>query len=81
MVTLARVRKLEAQKTSLLHHIQPWMYKPIIEVEDRIKKWVDKKAKQRIQKVHKRLDAFELQVLARLDPSADLPTIQVKLAS
>ena len=33
LVPLAKVQKLEAQMTTLMHHIQPWMQKSIIEAE------------------------------------------------
>lgn len=35
----------------------------------------------KIQVVHRRLDAFELSVLARLDPTIDLTTLQEVVAS
>ena len=38
LVPLARVQKLEAQMDTLLHHIQPWMQKSIIESEERLER-------------------------------------------
>ena len=34
LVPLARVQKLEAQMTTLLHHIQSWMQRSITEAEE-----------------------------------------------
>ena len=38
LVPLARVKKLEAQMATLLHHIQPWMQKSITESEARMER-------------------------------------------
>ena len=38
LVPITRVQKLEAQMATLLHHIQLWMQKSIIEAEDRVEK-------------------------------------------
>ena len=35
---LARVKKLEAQMATLLHHIQPWMQRCIAEAEERLER-------------------------------------------
>uniref|UniRef100_M1DUE6 Integrase core domain containing protein n=1 Tax=Solanum tuberosum TaxID=4113 RepID=M1DUE6_SOLTU len=70
---LARVQKLEAHMATLLHHIQPWMQKSIVESEARIEKIVAKQTKQQIQAVHKRLDAFELRVLVSQPPTSIFP--------
>ena len=34
LVLIARVQKLEAQMATLLHHIQPWIQKYIIEAKE-----------------------------------------------
>ncbi|TMW83346.1 hypothetical protein EJD97_001989 [Solanum chilense] len=38
LVPLSRVQKLEAQMTTFLHHIQPWMQKSITESEERLER-------------------------------------------
>ncbi|TMW98412.1 hypothetical protein EJD97_004098 [Solanum chilense] len=38
LVPLARVQKLDAQMTILLHHIQPWMHRSITEAEERLER-------------------------------------------
>ena len=81
VVPMDRVHKLEAQMATLLHHIQLWMQKSKVESEARIEKRVAKQTEQQIQVVHKRLDAFELRVLARPATDTDLFSIWAKLAS
>lgn len=44
LVSLAQVQKLETLLATLIHHIQPWMQKSIVEVEEHIEKWVAKQA-------------------------------------
>ena len=61
LTPLARVQKLEAQMATLLHHIQSWMQKSIIESEARM----ERKMQRKIAEVHQHLDTFELRVLAR----------------
>lgn len=53
--------------TTLLCHIQSWMQNSIVDIKDRIEKQV-----HQIQEVYKRLDAFNLLVLARPDPDTNL---------
>ena len=57
---------------TLLHHIQSWMQKSIIESEARM----ERKMQRKIAEVHQRLDAFELRVLARPAPPVDVSTLQ-----
>ena len=38
LVSITRVQKLEAQMAALLHHIQPWIAKSIVEAEEKIEK-------------------------------------------
>ena len=61
----------------LLHHIQPWMQKSITESEAR----KERKMQRKIAKVHQRLDAFELRVLARPAPPVDVSTLQAAVDS
>ena len=56
---------------TLLHHIQPWMQNSIAESEARM----DRQMQRKIAKVHQRLDAFELRVLARPAPPIDVSTL------
>ena len=66
---------------TLLHHIQPWMQKSIVDVEEQMEKMIAQQMEQKIQVVHKRLDAIKIQVLARPPPTIDLPTLQEVVAS
>uniref|UniRef100_M1DZH1 Integrase core domain containing protein n=2 Tax=Solanum tuberosum TaxID=4113 RepID=M1DZH1_SOLTU len=81
VVPLARVQKLEAQMATLLHHIQPWMQKSIAKSEARIERRMEGMMNRKIQDANKRLDAFELRVLERPDPTIDLSSFQFELAS
>ncbi|KAG5585447.1 hypothetical protein H5410_045881 [Solanum commersonii] len=78
---LARVQKLEAQMATLLHHIQPWMQKSIVESEVRMERRMEGMIDQKVQAVNKHLDAFELRVLERSTPAIDLSSLQAELAS
>lgn len=53
----------------------------ITEAEDQIEKRVDKKTKQRIQAVHRRVCSFELRVLAHLALTIELISIVNDVAS
>ena len=75
MVPLARVKKLEAQMSTLLHHIKPWMQRSIAEVEEWLERKMAQHTEQQIMKVHQRLNAFDLRVLARQSPRVDLTTL------
>ena len=75
LVLIARVQKLEAQIATLLHHIQPWMQKSIVEVEDRVEKNIALQMERKIQAVHQRLNAFQFRVLAWPSPTIDLTTL------
>ena len=72
LVSLARVKKLEAQMDTLLHHIHPWMQRSITEIEERLERKMVKFTERKIAEVHQRLDAFELRVLARPAPPVDV---------
>ena len=74
MVPLARVKKLEAQMSTLLHHIKPWMQRYIAEEEERLERKMVQHTEKNISEVHQRLDAFELRVLARPAPQVDVST-------
>ena len=52
LVPLARVQKLEAQMTTLLHHIQPWMQKSIIESEEGLERKMVQYTELMIDEVH-----------------------------
>ena len=60
---------------TLLHHIQPWMQKSIIESEERLEEKMVQFTEQKIAEVHQLLDACELQVLARLSPPVDVSNL------
>ena len=62
---------------TLLHHIKPWIQKSINESEARMAR----KMQRKIAEVHRRLDAFELRVLARPDPPVDVSTLQAAVDS
>uniref|UniRef100_M1DRS9 Integrase core domain containing protein n=1 Tax=Solanum tuberosum TaxID=4113 RepID=M1DRS9_SOLTU len=81
VVPLARIQKLEAQMATLLHHIKPWIRKLIAESEERVVKRMEDKMDQKVQAVHKRLDAFELRVLEKPSPSTDMSSLWTELAS
>ena len=72
LVPLARVQKLEVQMATLLHHIQPWMQKSITKSEERLERKIVQYTEQKIAEVHRRLDAFELRVLAWPAPLVDV---------
>ena len=52
LVPLARVKKLEAQMATLLHHIQPWMQKSITESEERLERKMVQYTERKIVEVH-----------------------------
>uniref|UniRef100_M1DHZ2 Integrase core domain containing protein n=1 Tax=Solanum tuberosum TaxID=4113 RepID=M1DHZ2_SOLTU len=81
VIPLVRVHQLEAQMATVLHHIKPWMRKFIVEYEERVEKRMEAKTNQKVQAVHKRLDAFELRVLERPAPTTDMSFFGTKLAS
>uniref|UniRef100_M1DXG2 Integrase core domain containing protein n=1 Tax=Solanum tuberosum TaxID=4113 RepID=M1DXG2_SOLTU len=81
VILRALVQKLEAQMATLLHHIKPWMRKLIAESEERVEKRMEVKTDQKIQAVHKRLDAFELRVLERPAPTTHMLSFRIELAS
>uniref|UniRef100_M1DI10 Integrase core domain containing protein n=1 Tax=Solanum tuberosum TaxID=4113 RepID=M1DI10_SOLTU len=81
VVPLARVHKLEDQMATLLHHMQPWKQKLIVEFEARMERRMEDMMDWKIQAVNKCLDAFELRVLKRPAPTIDLSSFEVELAS
>uniref|UniRef100_M1CNU5 Integrase core domain containing protein n=1 Tax=Solanum tuberosum TaxID=4113 RepID=M1CNU5_SOLTU len=82
VIPLARVQKLEAQMdTLLLYHIKPWMRKLIAESEKRVEKRMKAKTDQKVQTIHKWLNAFELRVLQRPAPTIDMSSFRTELAS
>ena len=66
---------------TLLHHIQPWMHRSIGEAEERLERRMVQHTERKIAEVHQRLDAFELQVLARPAPPVDVSTLQAVVDS
>ena len=66
---------------TLLHHIQPWMQRSIVEAEERVEQRMVQHTERKIAKVHQCLDAFELQVLARPAPPVDLLILQAAVDS
>jgi len=81
MIPLARVQKLESQIDTLMHHINPGMRKLIAMFEERVEKRMEAKTDQKVQAVHKWLDAFELRVLERPAPTTDISSFRTDLAS
>ena len=67
--------------SSLLHHIQPWMQRSIVEAEERLERRMVQHIEWKIAEVHQRLDTFELRVLARLSPQVDVSTLQAAVDS
>uniref|UniRef100_M1DXJ9 Integrase core domain containing protein n=1 Tax=Solanum tuberosum TaxID=4113 RepID=M1DXJ9_SOLTU len=63
VILLSRVQKLEAQMATLLQHVKPWMQRSIKESEARVEQMMEQMMDQKVQAVHKHLDAFELRVL------------------
>ena len=76
LVRLARVRKLEAQMATHLHHIQPWMQMSIAEAQERLESKMVLHTERKIAKVHQRLDVFELRVLSWTASHVDVLTLQ-----
>ena len=52
LVHIHSVQKLEAQKASLMHHIQPWMHRSIAEVEERLERKMVQHTERKIVDVH-----------------------------
>ena len=66
---------------TLLHHIQPWMQRSIIEAEKRLEWKMVQYTERKIAEVHQRLDALKLRVLARPAPPVDVSTLQAAVDS
>ena len=66
---------------TLLHHIQPWMQRSITEYEERLERKMQQFTKRKIAEVNRRLDAFELRVLARPAPPVDVSNLQAAVDS
>ena len=50
--------------TTLLHHIQPWMQKSIIESQERLERKMVQFIERKTAEVNQHFDTFELRVLA-----------------
>uniref|UniRef100_M1DX05 Integrase core domain containing protein n=1 Tax=Solanum tuberosum TaxID=4113 RepID=M1DX05_SOLTU len=81
IVPLARVQKLEAQMATLLEHMRLWMQRSIVESEARMDQQMEHMMDQKVQVVHKFLDAFELRVLERPATTVDVTTLQKEVES
>uniref|UniRef100_M1DL50 Integrase core domain containing protein n=1 Tax=Solanum tuberosum TaxID=4113 RepID=M1DL50_SOLTU len=81
VVPLDRIQKLEAQMATLLHHVKPWMQKSIAESEARMERRMVTMMDQKVQAVHKCLDAFELRVLEQPSLATDLSSFRTELDS
>uniref|UniRef100_M1DJ67 Integrase core domain containing protein n=1 Tax=Solanum tuberosum TaxID=4113 RepID=M1DJ67_SOLTU len=66
---------------TLLHHVKPWMHKSIAESEVRMERMMETMMDQKVQVVHKHLDAFKLRVLIRPAPVIDVSSIRTELDS
>uniref|UniRef100_M1DKX4 Integrase core domain containing protein n=1 Tax=Solanum tuberosum TaxID=4113 RepID=M1DKX4_SOLTU len=64
---------------TLLHHVKPWMQRSIAKSEIRMKRKIETMMDQKVQAVHKRLDAFELRVLERPAPATNLSSFRTEL--
>ena len=60
---------------TIMHHIQPWMQRSIVEEEERLERRMVQHTERKIVEFHQRLDAFELRVLARPSPQVDVLTL------
>ncbi|TMW81335.1 hypothetical protein EJD97_010271 [Solanum chilense] len=78
LVPLARVKKLEAQMATLLHHIQPWTQRSIAKTKKRLELKTIQYSERKIAEVHQCLVAFEFRVL---DQPAPPPTEDTVLAA
>ena len=72
---LARVQKLEAQMSILLHHVHPWMQRFIAEAEECLERKMVQHIVRKIAEIRHHLDTFELRVLARPAPHVDVSTL------
>ena len=66
---------------TLLHHIQAWMQKSIVEAEERLERRMVQHTERKIAEVYQRLDAFELRVLGHPAPPVDVSTLQAAVDS
>lgn len=66
---------------NLLHHIKPWMWKLIVDSEERVETKMEMKTDQKFQMVHEHLDSFELRVLERTTLTTGMSSFQTELAS
>uniref|UniRef100_M1DNC9 Integrase core domain containing protein n=1 Tax=Solanum tuberosum TaxID=4113 RepID=M1DNC9_SOLTU len=66
---------------TLLHHVKPRMQKSIAEPEARMEKRMVTMMDQKVQVIHKCLDAFELRVLERPAHTTDLSSFRTELTS
>lgn len=62
---------------TLQHYINPWMLNSIIEVKEHM----DRNIETNIMEINKCLNAFELCVLTRNEPSVDVSTRKVSVES
>ena len=66
---------------TLLHHIQPWKQRSIVDAEERLERRMVQHTERKIAEVHQCLDTFELRVLARPAPQVDVSTLQAAVDS
>ena len=57
------------------------MQRSIAEAEERLEMKMVQHTKRKVMEVHRRLDAFELRVLARADPTVAVTSLQVVVES
>ena len=81
LVPLARVQKLEAQMATLMHHIQLWMQRSIVEVEECLDCKMVQHTERKIAESHQRLETFESRVVAQPAPQVDVSTLQAVVDS
>ncbi|KAK4713471.1 hypothetical protein R3W88_019378 [Solanum pinnatisectum] len=66
---------------TLLEHVRSWMQCTIAEFEASMEQRMEHMMDQKVQAIHKHLDAFELRVLKRPTPTTYVSSFQTELAS
>ncbi|KAG5581492.1 hypothetical protein H5410_052119 [Solanum commersonii] len=75
VVPLARVQKLEAKMAILLHHIQPWMQKSIVEFEARMERMIEGMMDWKVQLASLLTDVDAILATPTIEPQAALTAL------
>uniref|UniRef100_M1DEV2 Integrase core domain containing protein n=1 Tax=Solanum tuberosum TaxID=4113 RepID=M1DEV2_SOLTU len=75
IVPLARVHKLEAQMTTLLHHIQPWMQKSIAESEAKMERRMEGMMDRKVELASLQTDVDAILATPTVEPQATLTAL------